>query len=393
MDSLGNTFQKIDSLINEGIRNRAFPGAVLYVTKADSVYWHKAYGFHTYDSIRQVRKHHLYDLASITKVTAATLALMKLYEEGAYELDDQIRSYFPELKGKRGKVTFRMLLAHQSGWQSWIAYHSQIRDRRGSLKKKYVSDSPNERYNLRLAEDKYLRKDFYRHIKGYIKKADFDPDQGYVYSGLFFYLVPELVEKLSGQDYVTYLKQNFYTPLEAETLTFNPLGAFPDSLIVPTEVDTFFREEPIHGWVHDEGAIMMGGISGNAGLFGNAEDLAKVWKMLMRRGRTRDTTLFKHQTVDLFTTVQYPAEGNRRGLGFDKPLLEYDSLKSSVAKSASVRSFGHTGYTGPIVWADPDRELLFIFLCNRVYPTRNQRMLYEMNIRPTIHQWLYDALD
>ena len=369
----------------------AFPGAVLFVQLKDSTIVHKAYGFHTYDSLRKVQTHHLLDLASVTKVTGATLALMKLYDMGLIRLDNPINQYFPEIKGKRGKVTIRALLAHQSGWQSWIAYHQEIRDKHGELKKKYVASTSSERYDFKLAEGKYLRSDFYERIKKFISKNNFNPEQGYVYSGLFFYLVPELVQKLTNQDFEAFLSQHFFEPLGAKSLVFNPLTVFADSLILPTEVDTFFREQAIHGWVHDEGAIMMRGISGNAGLFGNAADVGRVWQMLLNDGVVGDTFLLKPNTIQLFTSAQYPGQGNRRGLGFDKPLLEFDAKRSSVAKDASFRSFGHTGYTGPIVWADPDNDLLFVFLCNRVYPTRNQRMLYEMNLRPTVHQWLYEA--
>ena len=370
----------------------AFPGAVLYAEIGDSVLIHKSYGFHTYDSLRKVETHHLFDLASVTKVTAATLALMKLYEMGLFQLDEPISKYFPEIKGKRGKVTLRELLGHQSGWQSWIAYHQKIRDKNGRLKKKYVASSQSNRFDFKLAEGKYLRSDFYVKIKKFIKKNDFDPERGYVYSGLFFYLVPEMVQNLSGRTFQEFLNHHFYEPLGANSLVFNPLSSFADSIILPTEIDTFFREEPIHGWVHDEGAIMMRGVSGNAGLFGNAEGVASVWSMLLNEGKAVDTTLLRPETIQLFTSAQYPNNNNRRGLGFDKPLLEYDEVRSSVGKDASFRSFGHTGYTGPIVWADPEHDLLFIFLCNRVYPTRNQRMLYEMNLRPTIHQWLYEAV-
>ncbi len=392
-DTLRREFFKIDSLITEGIKSFAFPGGVLYAKLGDSVLVHRAYGYHTYDSLREVSTENLYDLASITKVTAATLSVMKMYEQGLFQLEDPIRKYFPEIKGKRGKSTFRELLAHQAGWRSWIPYHMEIRDKKGNLHKRYVATEQSEQYDFYLAEGKYLHKDFYKRIKKFIKKAEFDKDQGYVYSGLFFYLVPELVQKLTGRAYVDYLNEEVYSLVGAKSLVFNPLSAYAESQIVPTEIDTFFREQPIHGFVHDEGAIMMRGISGNAGLFGTAEDLGKVWSMLLNRGRHEDTVVFKQSTVDLFTTVQFPSNNNRRGLGFDKPLLEYDASKSSVAEQASPRSYGHTGYTGPIVWADPDKRLLFIFLCNRVYPTRLQRMLYEMNIRPTIHSWLYDAIE
>ena len=389
--SNNSKIHKIDSLIRVGIEEMAFPGAVLWVQHRDSVLIHRAYGFHTYDSLRAVRPSDLYDLASVTKVTAATLALMKLYEDGLIHLDEPVSKYLTFLKGnKRGKSTFRELLAHQAGWLPWIPYHQEIRDRDGKLQKKWVSNTRTDRHVFELADGKYLRNDFYQKIKRMIKKAEFDPDQGYRYSGLFFYLIPELVQQLTGKPFDQYLQASFYEPLGAATLGFNPLDRFELDEIAPTEVDTFFREVPIHGYVHDEGAIMMRGISGNAGLFSNAADLGKVWSMLLHRGTYEGDTYLKQQTVDLFTTVQYPNNDNRRGLGFDKPTLSNEVDRSSVARLASPRSYGHSGYTGPLVWADPDHDLVFIFLCNRVYPTRNQRMIYELDIRPTVQEWVYE---
>lgn len=385
--------RKIDSLIHLGIEKMAFPGAVLWVQHRNEVVIHRAYGHHTYDSLREVQPTDLYDLASVTKVTAATLALMKLYEQGHFNLDDPVANYFAFLKrNKRGKSTFREILAHQAGWRPWIPYHLEIRDKKGLLKKKWVSSAQSEQHDFKLSEGKYLRKDFYKKIKSMIKRAEFDVDQGYRYSGLFFYLIPELVLNLTGKTFDQFLEDEFYGPLGASTLGFNPLDKFVLNQIAPTEIDTFFRETPIHGFVHDEGAIMMRGVSGNAGLFSNASDLGKVWSMLLNRGTYEGKQYLKEQTIDLFTTVQYPNNENRRGLGFDKPTLSAEQDRSSVSQLVSPRSYGHSGYTGPLVWADPDHDLLFIFLCNRVYPTRLQTGIYELAIRPTIQQWVYEMI-
>lgn len=384
---------KIDSVLQVGIEKMAFPGAVLWVMHRDSVLIHKAYGFHTYDSLVKVEPNHLYDLASVTKVTAATLAVMKLYEDGLIQLDDPISKHLSFLKGnKRGRSTYRELLAHQAGWRPWIPYHQEIRDRDGLLKKKWVAEQQSGRYDFQLTENKFLRNDFYNKIKRFIKKAELSDEKVYRYSGLFFYLVPELVRQLTGQSLDVYLNEQFYESMGAGTLGFNPLERFPLSQIVPTEVDTFFREVPIHGYVHDEGAIMMRGISGNAGLFSNAADVGKVWSMFLNRGTYGGNEYLKQQTVDLFTTVQYPNNQNRRGLGFDMPTLNNENDRSNVSEAASPRSYGHSGYTGPLVWADPDHDLVFVFLCNRVYPTRNQRMIYELAIRPTVQSLVYEMI-
>ncbi|GAB4243800.1 MAG: hypothetical protein Tsb0034_21750 [Ekhidna sp.] len=383
---------QIDSIMREAIAAEAFPGAVIYVSKGDSVLFYKPYGHHTYDSIRAVDKYDIYDLASITKVMGATLALMKMYDEGLFKLDDKIGDYVDGLGRKVGGVTFREALAHHGGLYPWIAYHAEMRRKNGAFKNKSVSSKMDDEYPFALTDSLFLHRDFYKKIKRLIRKSQVEKEPSYRYSGLFFYLVPELTQQLTGQSFDTFLKKNFYSPLQAKTVMFNPLEKISLERIAPTEVDTFFRMTPIHGKVHDEGAIMMRGVSGNAGLFGNAEDVAKVWRMMLKGGREDTITYLSPQVIDLFTTAQFPNEDNRRGLGFDKPLLEYDSIRSSVAKSASHRSYGHSGYTGTLVWADPDNDLLFIFLSNRVYPTRANRALYNLNVRPTIHQLIYDYL-
>lgn len=380
----------IDSLISNAINQKAFPGCVVYAARQDSTIFFKSYGHHTYDSIREVKKEDIYDLASVTKVVGATLSLMKLYDDGLIDLDKTIGDYVDGLGRKVGEVTIREALAHQGGLYPWIPYHMEIRKKNGAFKNKTISNTQSDEYSFELTPGLYLHRDFYGKIKKMIKKSKVAKDPNYRYSGLFFYLIPEMVQSLTGISYDKYLNDNFFTPLGAKTLGFNPLARFKLTQIVPTEIDSFFRMEPIHGKVHDEGAILMKGVSGNAGLFSNAEDLAKVFKMLLSEGQVDTLNLLKPQTIDLFTTAHFPNENNRRGLGFDKPLLVYDSIRSSVAKDASYRSYGHTGYTGTLVWTDPENDLVFIFLANRVYPSRLQRAIYELNLRPTIHQLLYD---
>lgn len=381
----------IDSVIYESIKAEAFPGCVVLVSKADSVFFLRSYGYHTYDSMRRVAVNDVYDLASITKVVGGTLAMMKLYEDGHYSLDDPIGDYIDKI-GRIGDVTFREALAHQGGLYPWIPYYNEVKRKNGKFKNKTISWVKDEDYTYPLSDSLYLHSDFYIKIKKMIRKSEISDENKYRYSGLFFYLIPELVKNLTGMLYEDYLEENFYKPLNSKTLTFNPLEEFSAHQIVPTEIDTFFRMQPIHGMVHDEGAIMMKGVSGNAGLFSNAEDLAPVFQMLLNEGKADSLQLLSPQTIRLFTATQYPNNENRRGLGFDKPLLQYDSIASSVARDASFDSYGHTGYTGTLVWTDPQEDLIFIFLTNRVYPSRTLRALYQLNVRPTIHQFIYDYL-
>lgn len=387
--------REIERIMTQAIDSMAFPGAQVLLAKNGVVFYRGAFGYHTYDSLRQVQITDLYDLASVTKVTAATLALMKLYDDGLFDLDQSFEYYFPKIaKGDKAKLSMREILSHQSGLKAWIPYWSESQRKNGKWRWNTVKTDSSRRFPNRLeGTNLFLHKDFMeKKIYKMIRKSEVNAEKKYLYSGLFFYLVPELVERLSGVPFDQYLLNNFYRPLGAETLGFKPSERFPFDRIIPTENDTFFRQSQLHGAVHDEGAAMMLGVSGNAGLFSNSMDLAKVYQMLLNDGKYGTTQYLKAETVKEFTSVQFPENDNRRGLGFDKPLLEYNERLSSVAKDASAESYGHTGYTGTLVWADPANDLLFIFLSNRVYPTRNNSKIYNLNVRPNIHNLVYELL-
>ena len=383
----------IDSLIANAISKQAFPGCVVFASRKGQPFYKRSYGHHTYDSLREVRLTDLYDLASLSKTTGAMLALMKLYEWDLLDLDESLSEYVSGFNwNKRGKARMRDILTHQAGFQGWIKYYEKINKGSKGYRNKTIRSRSSNEYNYLVADHMFLHKDFYRKIKKYIKRSHFNPDQGYKYSDLFFYLVPEIVEKQSGMEYQDFLKYHFYDSLEAGSLCFNPDEHFDLGRVVPTEIDTFFRMEKIHGKVHDEGAILMHGVSGHAGLFSNVEDLARVWQMLLNRGTLDGKIYLEPATIELFTSYQFPQNENRRGLGFDKPLLEYDPVISSISAYASVYSYGHTGFTGPIVWADPLNDFLFIFLTNRVYPSRENKAIYDLNLRPELHQLFYQYL-
>ncbi|MGB3464722.1 MAG: serine hydrolase domain-containing protein [Cyclobacteriaceae bacterium] len=382
-----DTLQKhVTAILEHGLREKAFPGVQVMAVKGGKIFYHEAFGFHTYDSLRPVRKDDIYDLASVTKTTAATLALMKLHDQNKFLLDIPASTYWPDFKRKDKKdITFRQILSHNARLKSWIPYWTTTTKKSGKYKRKTLSRTPDENYTISLGDSLYLHKDYRNKIYDMIKKAPLNEKEGYVYSGLSFYLYPQIVENISGEPFETFLSKHFYQSLGAETIGFNAGDKFPVERIVPTEIDTFFRMKKLHGEVHDEGAAMMNGISGNAGLFGTAEDLAKIWQMLLNEGQYGGQQYLSAQTINKFTSCQYCEAGNRRGLGFDKPLINFDPLKSSVSELASYRSYGHSGYTGTFVWADPENDFLFIFLSNRVYPTRNNRKIYELNIRPDLH--------
>lgn len=386
----------IRSIILEALDSGAFPGCQILLAKGGRIFYEESFGYHTYDSLQPVRNTDIYDLASVTKTTAATLSLMKLYDDGLFDPDQTFGYYFPDIaRGKKKKMVMRDVLAHQAGLRAWIPYYSESQRRNGRYKRNTVSTDSSATYPYKIsASGLYLHKD-YRTKKIYkmIRRSKVSRDKSYLYSGLSFYLYPELVQRITGKSFDQFLNDEFYAPLGAETVGFNAGERFPLDEIVPTEVDSFFRMQTLHGVVHDEGAAMMLGVSGNAGLFANARDLAKVYQMLLNGGVYDGTRYLKVSTVQEFTKCQFCDEGNKRGMGFDKPLIEYDADRSSVAEEASPESFGHSGYTGTFVWADPANDLLFVFLSNRVHPTRDNRKIYSLSVRPRIHSLVYDLLE
>ncbi|WP_116128095.1 serine hydrolase domain-containing protein [Lewinella sp. IMCC34183] len=401
----------IRSVLEEGIAAGAFPGAQVLVWHHGEPLLHVTSGYHTYENLRPTRADDVYDLASITKTASGLLVLMQQYGEGRLRLDAPLGLLFRELKQtNKQSIPLRSALAHRAGLLSWVPYwQSTLRANArypwqdgwsSALTNDYrfrnhtIRRDSSARYPIRLTDDMWLYRNYRkRGIGRAIRKSPVKPPGEYVYSGLLFYLLPAYVERTTGQDYRTYLRENFYDPLGATTLGYRPLDrGIPLDRIVPTEVDTFFRMDTLHGVVHDEGAAMMDGVSGNAGLFSSAEDLAKLYQMLLNGGEYAGRRYIAEKAVREFTRYQYPEEGSRRGLGFDKPLLEYDAASSSVAKDASPASFGHSGYTGTFVWADPEYDLLYVFLSNRVHPSRDSRAIYELSIRPRIQEMIYSFI-
>ncbi len=383
----------IDSLMQEALDVKAFPGGQVLVAKDNKVVFYKAYGLHSYADTIPVEKTDIYDLASVTKISSALPCLMKLHDEGKFDLDASIDDYLPYFKNSnKADVPFRDILAHQARFKPWIPYWQSTLRKNGSYRWFTLKQDSSKRFPFKVAENLYLHRNYKKKIFKAIKKSPLEEEKKYLYSGLLFYLLPTIVEELSGQDYLTYLYENFYKPLGATTLRYNPYEQFPLSRIVPTEDDFLFRGEQIHGRVHDEGAIMMEGVSANAGLFANANDLAKLMQMYLDMGAYGDKQYISEATLEEFTRYQFPENDNRRGLGFDKPNLEYVE-NGNTAEDASPSSFGHSGFTGTFTWADPAHNLLYVFMSNRVHPTRANTRLYKLNTRTKIQQVLYDAME
>ncbi|MBD0780046.1 serine hydrolase [Maribacter sp. ANRC-HE7] len=390
-------YTRVDSIITNGINNSAFPGAQVLVAKNGAIVFHEAFGYHTYDSIQPVSKDDIYDLASVTKVIGPLPAIMKLVDEGKLDLDVPFSNYWTDWKHRKNKkdLTLREILAHQAGLTPYIVFLSKVIKKNGSLKKRFIHNEPNSRFHNQAYEHLYVKNRFNRKMYRIIKRSKVSDEKKYKYSGLAFLIFPELIKQLTGSSYEEYLSRNFYTPLGASTLGFNPKTKHFTNKIVPTELDTIFRHSLTQGWVHDENASLLGGVSGNAGLFGTAMDLAKMMQMYQNYGTFNGHRFISEATMKAFTRIQYPENDNRRGLGFDKPLIRNDTLDLAAAYPApevSPESFGHSGFTGTFIWADPKNQLVFIFLSNRVNPTRENRNLYNLNIRGAVQQVFYQSI-
>ena len=367
--------EKIDSLINSSITLKNFPGAQLFVKYKDSIIINKSYGFHTYDSIIKVDNKHLYDLASLTKVLASTFSLMKLYDENKLELNDKISDYFPELKRSNKKhTTIFESLSHTSGWMPYISHQNFIKKRNGDLKRSIVRNKMHKRFSVQMNNNLFLKNSYSKKLFKRIRKSKLNTVNAYDYSGLFFFYVPKLIHKVTGLNFENYFYNTFINKKEI-TLLFNPTNVFSKKIIVPSEYDSIFRKELVHGFVHDEAASFMGGISGNAGLFGNAQSVGSLLNFL-----EPNSTMFKQATVHKFTSYAFKNSKIRRGLGFDKPYSN-DEYGEYPNKNLSKDSFGHTGFTGTMFWVDPEKKLTIVFLTNRVYPSRKNQSFYENNVR------------
>ncbi|GAB2792293.1 glycoside hydrolase family 3 N-terminal domain-containing protein [Rhabdobacter roseus] len=382
---------KIDSIANLAIRQKATPGCVVELARAGKVFFRKAYGTHTYESTKPTQLGDLYDLASVTKVTASTLALMSLWGQGKFDLDATMKDYLPGYqRSNKADLTWRRVLTHSARLKSWIQFWRDAQNPDGTWKKNTFSTEQSDKYPTSVVGDSlFIHKNYDKQIFKSIRDSPLNPQEGYVYSDLSFILYPQIVESLAEEPFEDYLKNHFYKKLGATSLTYNPLRFYGLDQIVPSERDTFFRKTVIHGQVHDEGAAMLGGLSGHAGLFGNANDLMKVMQMYLQNGYFGGQQLLTSNALLEFTRYQYPEQGSRRGLGFDKPTFKYTG---NAPRYASPMSFGHTGFTGIMVWMDPSFELSYVFLSNRVYPTRDNNKLSQLNIRTAIMDVVYEQL-
>lgn len=389
----GKLQSKIDSFVYYALKEKVFPGCQVLVAKQGAVIFNKSYGYYTYDSTHVVTDESIYDWASLTKITGTLPLIMKLTENSDLKLDMPFSTYWTDFEGTdKAGFTLREVLAHQAGLKPWLEFYTITSRKNRKLRQQYLRNRPSADFPVRISSNLYIHKNYRQKIYEDIKKSELLKKKKYVYTDLAFYLFPEIIANLNDRNYELTLKNNFLWPLGAHSVSYNPYKYFSVSEIVPTEIDLYFRKEMLQGFVHDEGAGMLGGVSGNAGLFGNANDLAKIMQFYLNKGCYGDFRYLNASTIDEFTRIQFPKNDNRRGLGFDKPYIDNASkpLKDAYpAPDVSPQSFGHSGYTGTFAWADPQNQMLFIFLSNRVFPTRENTKLTKSNFRPALQQAIY----
>lgn len=386
-----DTLQLMDSLVAELIAVGAAPGCQILVAKDGKVVWFKAYGHHTYDSLAPaVQLNNLYDLASITKIAASLISVMREVDEGVMDISKPMSTYVPELLNTDKKdLTVREILAHHAGLKPWIPFYEKTLIGLGRPSPELYHPAPMTCYEIPVAKDLYMADDYVDSIWQQVFYSPLQPDKSYKYSDLGLFLTARALQNLTRQPLDVFARRTFYRPMGLATTMFNPWKEGLAAQSVPTEEDNYFRQQRLQGYVHDMGAAMLGGVSGHAGLFSNANDLAKIFQMLLNKGMYGGRRYLKSQTITEFTT-RFPGS-TRRGIGFDMKELNPD-LAQTVCPQASAGTFGHTGFTGNGVWADPERQIIFVFLSNRTYPVMTNRKLLDGDYRPRLQGIVYRAL-
>ena len=384
--------RQIDSLLLDGISQKAYPGCQVLAMKDGNIIFEGNYGKFTYEGDKYVNADAIYDIASLTKLFASSFALMKLYDEGKLDLNSTLGDYFPFLnQSDKGEIKLIEFLTHQSGMTPWIPIYKMTCDG-NKPDVNYFREYIDENHTVRVAKNLYISDDFRYEIYDTIMKSELK-EKKYKYSDLGFYFVPEIVEAITNQSFESYLEEIFFKPLNLNHICFKPLNKHDIDNIVPTEDDKYFRNQLICGDVHDQTAALFGGVSGHAGLFSNARDLAVMMQLLLNGGYANGTQFISEETINYFTSAPFADNENRRGIGFDKPELDPEAKYYTPSKQSSMASYGHSGFTGTFAWADPANNLIVIFLSNRVYPTSDNNKLSKLNLRTEIHDLFYKAVE
>jgi len=385
--------QAIDSIVNDAISQKAFPGCVVFAVKDGEIIYDKAYGTYTFDEAKPVTLESIYDLASVTKISATTVSVMKLYEEGKISLHKTLGDYLPWTRGSdKAGLKIEDILLHEVGLTPTIFFYKETIDSATGIPNPALySDKPKPGYTIRVAEGLYLKNEWQDTMLARIIKSA-PPRLGrYSYSDNDFIFLGKIVEQLTGMPLDQYVRKTFYSRMGLETTGFKPRERFGVNRIIPTEQENHFRRQLLWGDVHDEGASMFGGVAGHAGLFSDAYDLAMLYQMLLNGGVFNGERYFTEETIKLFTA--YHSKTSRRAYGFDKPEKDNVTRREPYpSELASPQTFGHTGFTGTCVWVDPKYNLVYIFLSNRVNPTRNNSLLSSLSVRGKIQDAIIEAI-
>ena len=388
-------FYQVDSIVTDGLDKGAFPGAVVLAIQNGEIVYQKTFGHYQYNpSSTHMSAESIFDLASVTKISATTVSVMRLYEKGKLKLNKTIGDYLPWTKGtNKAHLKIEDILLHQAGLAPFISFYRETIDTLTGIPNPAIySDKEKPGFNIRVAQNLYLRNDWNDTMFQRILKSPLGPANRYVYSDNDFIFLGKIIEAITKMPLNEFAQKTFYDPLGMKTTGFKPTKKFSLNDIVPTEFEKdHFRRQLIWGDVHDEGASMFGGVAGHAGLFSDAHDLSKLYQMLLDGGKLNDKRYLKEKTIKLFT--YYHSQVSRRGYGFDKPEKD-NAIRPDPYPSALVspETFGHTGFTGTCVWVDPKYKIIYIFLSNRVNPTRDNPKLSQMNIRGKIQDAIYHAL-
>lgn len=389
MDS--EQLKKIDSLLEKAISGGMTPGAQVVVARKGRVVYQKNAGYHTYENKNEVTDTSLYDLASLTKILSTLPLVMQLEEREVISFDSKLGEIMPYFQGSnKANIRLQDMLLHYGRLKAWLPFYVPTIDR--STRKpsiRYYRENPEENFNIQVANEMFIRNDIRDSIMDIIRKSDLEKQTGYKYSDLPFYIMKYFIEDHhnSSLDYIA--SAEFYQPLGANYTTYVPLHKFQLDQIVPTEEDKLWRRQLVHGYVHDQGAAMQGGIGGHAGLFSNANDVAKIMQLYLNGGQYGGKRYLEQETVEKFNTCYYCKNNVRRGVGFDKPQL---GKSGPTCGCVSLSSFGHSGFTGTFAWADPEEEIVYVFLSNRTFPDVDNRRLIKENIREKIQQVIYDSI-
>lgn len=415
-----DSLARIDTIINQAMNAEAIPGCEILAAQNGVVFFRKTYGYHTYLEETPVQSTDLYDMASVTKITATLPGLMHLYDQGLLSLNAKLSLYLPELAStNKGNLVIKDLLVHQAGLVAWIPFYlntlqnlrkgqsvfsatpsddypffvtkNVYASRNLTLKSTLYSSAPKPGYTTQVADHIYILDSYRDSIQNAIDVSPVSKKKVYVYSDLTFLLFQRVLERLTNEKENVYVQQQFYKPLGMNYTGFLPLERFSKSMIVPTENDVIFRKQLLQGYVHDPGAALLGGVAGHAGLFSNANDMAKIMQMYLWKGEYGGEHFISSSTMDLFTSCPFCRKGNRRGYGFDKPVTD-GTPTGPTCTEASLASYGHTGFTGTMVWNDPENQLVYVFLSNRVHPDQNNPRLSDMNVRTNVQEIFYRAL-